>query len=171
MQSNPIVEKQQKEEQERRVREGFRYPFKIACVYEDKENSDFPIIREVKDYCDQNNLTFLARQYDTDKYGDDILIKRLPAFHIYYKNYIDGTEYYNSDPIRKIQILVWAYQDEMREKERRRIHRQEQWNTIVEGVKSVLSLEWLKKKAALVPEDSLSHARDDPNNSKTSSSS
>jgi hypothetical protein len=165
MQSNPIVESQQKEEQERRLREGFRYPFKIVCVYEDKENSDFPIIREVKDYSDQNNLTFLARQYDTEKYSDDILIKRLPAFHIYYKNYIDRTEYYNSDPIRNIQLLVWAYQDEMREKERRRIHRQEQWNSFVEGVHHVLSFEWMKKKPALIPEDSLSHS--DPNSNKT----
>ena len=168
MQSNPIVEQQQKEEQQKRIREGFRYPFQIICVYEDKENSNFPIIREVKDYCNQNNLTFLARQYDIDKYNDDMLVKRLPAFHIYYKKYIHMTEYYNSDPIRKIQLLVWAYQDEMREKERRRIHRQEQWNSIVETVHSVFSLEWMKRKSALNPEDSLSHVRDDANTDKTS---
>jgi hypothetical protein len=170
MQSNPIVEKQQEEEQERRLKAAYRYPFNIVCVFQDSDNNDFPIIRDVNTYCKNNNLTFLARQYDIDTYGEDMTIKRLPAFHIYYKKYIDGTEYYDSNPIYKIQTLVWAYEDEMREKERKKLHRQEQWASFVETLQSIVSLDRFKKKPALDLDASLSHIRDDSTkNNKTTS--
>jgi hypothetical protein len=161
MNSNPIVEQQQKEEAERRAKAAYRYPFNIVCVYLDSDNNDFPIILDVRDYCNKNNLIFAARQYDHEKFGDDMFVKRLPAFHIYYKKGWQDCEYYDTDPIRKIQNLVWAYQDEMRARERARIKRQEQWDTMKETVKQVFSLERFKKKPALDLDASLSHARDD----------
>ena len=85
MQSNPIVEKQKEEEAIQRAKEAYRYPYHIVCVYLDADNNDFPIILEVRDYCNKANLTFTARQYDYEKNPDDIFVHRLPAFHIYYK--------------------------------------------------------------------------------------
>ena len=160
MNSNPIVEQQQQQEAEEKAKKAFRYPFHIVCVYLDSENNDFPIILDTRDYCNKNNLTFSARQYDFEKYGDDMFVKRLPAFHIYYKKGWQDTEHYDTDPIRKIQNLVWAYQDEMRAKERARIRRQERWDSFKENIQSVFSLDRFKKKPALILEESLSHTRD-----------
>lgn len=161
MNSNPIVEKQQQLEAEEKAKQAFRYPYHIVCVFEDSYNNDFPIILEVRDYCNKNNLTFSARQYDYEKHGDDMFIFRLPAFHIYYKKGYQETEHYDTNPVLKIQNLIWAYQDEMRAKERRRIRRQERWDSFKEGVQSTFSLERFKKKPALDPSASLSHKRDE----------
>ena len=161
MNSNPIVEQQQKEEAERRAKAAYRYPFNIVCVYMDADNNDFPIIIEVRDYCNKNNLIFTARQYDHERNADDMFVKRLPAFHMYYRKGWQDTEYYDTNPVHKIQTLVWAYQDEMRAKERARIRRQEQWESVKETVKNVFSLERFKKKPALDLNASLSHERDE----------
>lgn len=161
MESNPIVEQLQKEEAERKAKEAFRYPFQILYVYIDSENRDFPIYRHVKDYCSKNNLPFSTRQYDHEKYPDDMFIKRLPAFHIYYKKGWQDTEYYDTDPIHKIQVLVWAYQDEECKKERKRIRRQEQWNTMKENFNAVFTLDHFKRKPKLDIEASLSMKRID----------
>jgi hypothetical protein len=160
MNSNPIVEKQQQEEQERRAKAAYRYPITIVCVYLDSDNNDFPIILETRDYCNKNNLIFTARQYDHEKNADDLGVKRLPAFHVYYKKGWQNTEYYDTNPIHKIQTVVWAYQDEMRAKERARIRRQERWDSFVEGMKSTFSLDRFKTKPALDLDASLSHERD-----------
>lgn len=160
MQSNPIVERQLQAEAEHRERENFRYPFRIICVFENKENSDFPIIRDVRDFCLLNHITMVSRQYDVDQYPEDMDLRRLPAFYISLKGYVQETHYYDVDPVYKIQLYMWAYQDEQRERERAKIRRQEQWTNFVEGLQSFFSLERFKRRPALDPELSLSHARD-----------
>ncbi len=155
MQSNPIVEKQEADERERREKEAFRYPFHICCVFMDSENNDFPVIIDVRDYCKKNNLTFKARQYDIDKFQEDTNIQRLPAFHIYYRKEFYETHYYNTDPIHKIQIVVWAFEDREREKEKLRQKRREQWNSMIVSLKTAFSLDHFKKKPALDLEASL----------------
>ncbi len=159
MLSNPIVEQLQEQRTEERRKQDFRYPFHIVCVYMDEDSNDFPIITEVKEYCARNNLTFMVRQYDIDRFDEDMFIKRLPAFHLFYKKYIQDTEYYDTNPVHKIQIAVWAYQDELRAKERARIRRQERWDTFKESIQSIFTLDHFKRKPALDPEASLSHAR------------
>lgn len=159
---NPIVEKNLKEEAEVRTRESFRYPFHIVCVFENSDNNDFPIIHEVRAYCLENHLTFAARQYDYEKYQEDITVARLPAFHILYKKCVIETHYFNTDPVHKIQIVVWAYQDEMRAKERARLRRQERWNSFVETFRETFSLDRFKKKPALDLDASLSRDRCTP---------
>lgn len=149
MNSNPIVERQQEAEEEYRRKKDFRYPFRICCVYMPSEGHDFPIFHEVKKYCDQNNLTFAGRPYDIDKYEEDMVVKRLLAFHIYYKGYIQETHYYDTDPVHKIQLVVWAYQDEEKEKARKRQRRQERWDSIKESWNSLFTLDHFKRKAAL----------------------
>lgn len=157
--NNPIVEKQLKDEAETRAKESFRYPFHIVCVFEDSDNNDFPIIHEVRAYCAENHLTFIARQYNYEKYPEDIMIARLPAFHIVYKKSVIETHYFDTDPVHKAQIVVWAYDDEMRAKERVRLRRQERWNNFIESVRQTFNLDRLKKKPALDLELSLSHKR------------
>jgi hypothetical protein len=159
MNANPIVEKQQQDEAERRAKAAFRYPYQIICVYLPEDGYDFPIFHDVKKYCSENNLSFLARPYDHEKYEEDMYVKRLLAFHIMYKKYHQETHYYDTDPIHKIQIVVWAYQDEEKAKARARQKRQERWDSLVEGFQSIFSLERFKKKPALDREASQKQER------------
>lgn len=159
MDSNPMVERRLQEEAEQRARESFRYPFRVVCVFQDANNNDFPIIHDVRDYCLNNHLVFVARQYDPDGYPEDMSVNRLPAFHVYYKKEVQETHYYDLDPVHKIQILVWAYQDEMRAKERARIRRKERWDAFTESVRALFSADRFKKKPALDLDASLSRAR------------
>ena len=86
--SNPIVDRMRAAEEEHKQKKAFRYPFRICCVYLAEDGCDFPIFHEVKTYCEQNNLTFYAREYDHEKYEEDMFVKRLLAFHIFYKGYV-----------------------------------------------------------------------------------
>jgi len=153
MESNPVVDARLEQEAAARAAAAYRYPYRVVCVFEDIENSDFPIVRDMKSYCDGNNVSFVARQYNVDKYEEDMPIKRLPAFHIYYKTYIFETHYYDTNPVYKVQLVIWAFQDEEREKERARVRRQERWDAF----KEFFSLERFKRKPALDPEASLRH--------------
>lgn len=159
MESNPIVDRQKEAEEEYRKQKAFRYPFRIHCVYLPEDGYDFPIFYEVKQYCEQNNLTFCARPYDLDKYSEDIFIHRLLAFHIYYKGYVQETHYYDNNPVHKIQLVVWAYQDIEKEKAKARQRRQERWDKFKEGWNTVFSLDHFKRKPALNLEASQSRQR------------
>lgn len=161
MQSNPIVDRALEAEEEHRRQKAFRYPFRICCVYHPDDGCDFPIFHEVKTYCEKNNLTFWAREYNAEKYEEDMHVKRLLAFHIFYKGYVQETHYYDTDPVHKIQVVVWAYQDEEREKARKRQRRQEQWESIKETWNNLFTLDHFKRKPALDRAASLSHSRDD----------
>lgn len=160
MDSNPIVEKQLQLEKERRKQEDFRYPYRIVCVYLDSDNNDFPIIFEVRDYCNKNNLIFSARQYDYEKYEHDMFIKRLPAFQIYNKKDYQCCQYYDTNPVYEIQKFVWEYQDMIRKQQKRREKREKQWNTFVDTLKNTINLKNFKRKPKLDPSECLSHDRD-----------
>ena len=149
MHTNAIVQQQIDEEKERRAKADYRYPYRIVCVYLDADNRDFPIINEVRDYCSKNNVTFSARQYDHEKYSDDMFVNRLPAFHLYLKDGHNDIFYFDNNPIHKLQIYIWKYQDKQRAKEKARKKREEKWNAFVAGVKATFSLERFKPKPAL----------------------
>lgn len=159
MQSNPVVDRAREAEEEHRRKVNYRYPFRICCVYASEDGCDFPIFHEVKTYCEANNLTFYAREYNYEKYSEDLFIKRLLAFHIYYKGYVQETHYYDTDPVHKIQVVVWAYQDVEREKARARQKRQEQWEKWKEGWNNIFTLDHFKRKPALDKEASLTKER------------
>lgn len=144
MYSNPIIEKQEREEEERRKQEAFRYPMKICCVYRDSENNDFPIIHEVRAHCHENHLVFTAREYDADKYEEDSWIKKLPAFHLYFHGGHCDIFYYDNNPVHKIQKELWAYQEKEKKREERARKRKEQWNGWILSMRSVF-----KKKTLL----------------------
>ena len=162
MQSNPLVEKQQQEEAERRAAAAYRYPYRIVCVAENYENSDFPIIHEVRLFCANNHLTYAMRQYDIDRYKEDMEVQRLPAFHIYYKNHVHESHYYDTDPVYKIQLVIWAYQDEMCARERALIRRQQRWESFQASVQGFFSLDRFKRKPALDASMSLSNTAGTP---------
>lgn len=154
MNSNPIVDRQKEAEEEYLKQKAFRYPFRIVCVYMPHDGYDFPIFHEVKKYCEENNLTFYARPYDLEKYAEDFNIFRLLAFLVYYKGYVQEVHYYDTDPVHKIQLVVWAYQDVEKEKARARQRRQEKWEKMKETWNSVFTLDHFKRKPALDKEAS-----------------
>ena len=150
MDSNPILEKQkenQKEEEERKKKE-LKYPIRVTCIFLNYENNNFPIIREVQEYCNKCNIAFSARQYNSDKYEEDILIKRLPAFHLVYKGEVDETTYFDTNPVHRLQRLMWEYEDE----EKARLKRQQKWDRMVSTIKGMFVRE---KKTNLVLENCL----------------
>ena len=160
MESNPIVERQKAAEEEHRKQEDFRYPYKICCVYIPDDGHDFPIFHDVKRFCQENHLTFYSRSYDIDTYPqEDMMIKRLLAFHVYHKGYVQDTYYYDEDPVYKIQLVVWAYQDVEREKARKKQRRQDQWENLKETLGSIFTLDHFKQKPALDREASQSRTR------------
>lgn len=149
MYTNAIVQQQIDEEKEKRVKAAYRYPYRVVCAYLDSENRDFPIVQEVRDYCNKNNLIFTARQYDHEKFQDDIFVNRLPAFHLFYKDGHNDIFYYDTNPIHQLQVYVWKYQDKQKAKEKAKKKREEKWSTLVENIKSVFSLDRFKPKPAL----------------------
>ena len=155
MQSNPIAEQIQAEKAAQRAKDAYRYPYHVVCVYFEPDSYDFPIVHEVRDYCNENHLTFMVRAYDSEKYSDDMFIHRLPAFHIFYKGYVQETHHYDQNPTHKLNILRWAYDDEQRAKERARIRRQERW----ESFKDFFSLDRFRPKPNLDPTNNLTHER------------
>lgn len=159
MESNPIVDRQKAAEEEYQKKISFRYPFLIHCLYITEDGYDFPIFHEVKKYCDENNLVFCAREYNPDKYQEDMLVKRLLAFHIYYKGYVQETHYYDEDPVHKIQLVVWAYQDMEKEKAKARQRRQEKWDKLKETFNEIFTLDHFKRKPALDRDASQSKRR------------
>jgi hypothetical protein len=152
--TNPIIELLAEQEHVRKNKESYRYPYRIVCVFLDEENNDFPIILEVRDYCNKNNVVFTARAYDYEKHSNDMFIHRLPAFHLYYKRGYCETFHYDENPVYKLQRNVWDYEDKQRAKERSRIHRKEQWDTFVQSMKSIFTS---KKKPPIDLDASLSH--------------
>ena len=89
-----------------------------------------------------------------------LCIDSLPSISITKKGHQD-VQYYDAGPIPKIQAMVWAYEDEMRAKERARLRRQEQWNNFKETMNSIFTLDHFKRKPALDLDASLSHDRDE----------
>lgn len=155
--SNPIIDTINKAEEELRAKEAFRYPFRVSCIYLDENHKDFDVIKEVRDYCYENNINFSAREYCVDKYEEDREIYRLPAFHMYNtKKYVDYTYYFDTNPIYQIQKYVWNYQDEIKRKERAEKKRKERYNKTISLLKNVFSKEMFKKKPNLNIDASLS---------------
>lgn len=159
MNSNPILERQKELEEEQKKKDTFRYPFRVTCIYRAEEGWDFPIFHEVKKYCQENHVTFSAREYNTYKFEEDTNIMRLLAFHIYYKNDVQETHYFDTNPVHKIQLEIWAYEDLEKEKAKARQRRQEKWDAMKETWKSIFTLDHFRKKAALNLEASQSKKR------------
>ena len=145
MQSNPVLDKQEQLRAEQRAKERFRYPYRVTCIFMDEDHDDFPIIHDVRAHCNENNITFSARQYNCDRFEEDREIRRLPAFIVYYKREVHDILYFDLDPVHKIKLVIWAYEDELLAKEKARIRRQEQW----ECVKAFFSVERFKRKSKL----------------------
>lgn len=152
MQSNPMVDILREKELERRAREAFRYPYRVVCVYLDRENADFPVITDTRAYCNKHNVVFTARQYDSEKYKDDIFINRLPAFHFYHKKGHIGIHHYDQNPVFKLQCEIWDYIDKQLAIERRKQKRQEKWDALIGSLKSTFDF---KRKSNLDIEASL----------------
>jgi hypothetical protein len=121
------------------------------CVFHPEEGYDFPIVRDVRAHCDKTAIPFVVRGYAPSEREEDMPLQRLPAFHILFKGSIHETRYFDTDPIHTLQRLVWAYEDELKAKERARLRRLAQW----EAFKDVFSLDRFKRKPALDRDASL----------------
>lgn len=114
---NPILVRQEQIEQERKRSESFRFPIRIHYVYPfhdrpDPNNRDVAMIR---DFCRRNNIHFLARAYDMEKYKEDCdSIERLPAYQIYYKYDWDSVCYYPLSAVSIVKKLIVEHEEKQR---------------------------------------------------------
>jgi hypothetical protein len=117
---NPVLLRQQEIDDERRRRESYRFPVRIHYVYHNIERQD-PNDNNVvliRNFCKENSIYFLAREYNIDKYEEDCLyIRRLPAFQVYYDHAWDSTCYYPLSAISIAKNLIVEF-----ETKERRVH-------------------------------------------------
>lgn len=110
---NPLLEHQRKLEEDRIARESFRFPVRIHYVYNPRErqNPNDPDVALIREFCKKNSLSFVAREYDMDKYKEDCdQICRLPAFQIYYDLSWDSVCYYPLSAISIAKKLIVEYE-------------------------------------------------------------
>ena len=76
---NPIF--LQKEQKQKELE--FNSQFNITFV-KDKRYFDNSVFMFIKNLCEEKNITFLVRNYDSSEFQEDCdYITQLPAFHIY----------------------------------------------------------------------------------------
>lgn len=113
-------------------------PFTICCVVGSLEDEkEIEELFQIKTFCDDNNVKFISREFDAQKYDEDCLyIKTLPSFHIYDKKKItQGLFTLTDEPIEKIKEQISKYK--MVEEEEKR--KQEIWSQRFESVKGLFS--------------------------------
>lgn len=86
-----------------------RYPMKVVYVYRLPTNFNDATLAEIRQMCEDQNIPFKIREYNSDKYEEDREeIERLPAFHLYVRGHHEKTFY----PVgRPQQIILDAHSD------------------------------------------------------------
>lgn len=153
MLTNPAVLIAKQKEKERREREAFRHSFIVTCVVPYiEELSIHPSFRFVKQFCEENQVPFSTREYDSDRYKEDRdEISRMPAFHMYDKNGHSHfqTFFHDENPIQKIQTEIISWQKAQERKQARK----EMWERKVSGLISFFEgLSFKRKPKMNVPE-------------------
>lgn len=152
--SNPVVEHVQAREAERRVKEAFRFPFKLICVLgEIEERTHYTSIKLVQKFCQENNIAFAIREYNSDRFEiDRQYVSRFPAFHLLERASNDWwlTMYGDENPISTLQDEIMRY----REKEQEKRERAAIQETRLNSIKRIFHFEggWFKRRSVLPAE-------------------
>jgi hypothetical protein len=99
-------------------------PITILCTINDDSYLENREVERIRGYCVNNNLGFRAREYNIDRYYEDIFVKRFPTFHIYYKGTFSESCDFTDEPLFKIKERIEEWENEEKEKARRK----EQWD-------------------------------------------
>lgn len=147
--SNEIVDQQVARQQQTWKEEDFRHPFKVCCVLFHDVLSQNPRFNEVREFCDAHNITLYSRDYQPEKYEEDTLLFRLPAFLIYdTKSVVQRTVHYDEFPVEKIKAHLDRYLAEQRAKRERAA----EWETKLNRLRRMFTFSFKKKT-------NLEHAR------------
>jgi hypothetical protein len=140
--SNELTNQQTARQEQRWREEDFRHPFKICCVLFHDVLSQTPRFNEVRDFCDANNITLYSRDYNPEKYEEDVLIFRLPAFLIYdTKSVAQRTVHYDEFPVEKIK----AHLDRHVAAARAKREREADWESAMNKMKNLFVFSFKKK--------------------------
>lgn len=127
MLKNPVQEAQERKTKEENERRAFRYPIQIVAVYSPSTGRESSVkeLRQLKDFCETNHLSFSGREYDFERFNEDRdEISKLPAYHIYMGYDWDSTHYFErTDFVKPIQEAILNYKAKQEKKRRK----QEQW--------------------------------------------
>jgi hypothetical protein len=104
------------------------YPYKIVCVTNSFENRNTESIKKIHNFCNENKLACHTRKYNLNDYNEDYEIKKLPAFHIYFKNHNINTIYYDNHPIPKIKKELDIFEKKEKIIKLNNLDKNKEWN-------------------------------------------
>ena len=117
---NPHTLSTEESRKEQSKRDTFRYPIHVCAIYYSESEDEKDNIRIIKKWCDENKITFKARQYNPTEYEEDAeFVARIPAYHIFWNRYHYKTTHWDERPVHQIQAAILEHKDEMEKKRRR----------------------------------------------------
>ena len=140
--SNELIDNQVARQQQQWREEDYRHPFKVCCVLYSDVLSQNPRFNEVREFCELKHITLYSRDYQPEKYAEDVLLFRLPAYLIYdATSVVQRTVHYDEFPVQKIK----AYLDKHLEEEKRKRERAAEWETKMNRLKRMFTFSFKKK--------------------------
>ena len=114
-------------------------PIHICCVLDEYSDFNDPVIHQIRDHCNKNNVLFTTRIYDSSKYNHDRdYIEWLPALHIYIKKIYQKTYYPNTRPIQHINEAIELYKKRIESKKLKKQIWRKRVTTFIEWIKRLL---------------------------------
>ncbi len=95
-------------------------PIAILCTINDDRHLENKQVERIRAYCVNNEIGFRIREYDIDRYQEDIFVKRSPTFHIYYKGTYSESVDMTEEPLFKIKERIAEWKQGQLAKARRK---------------------------------------------------
>lgn len=130
MQGNPMLNPKPQMEKK-------KYPISVHFVYPGKFDMNDPVIRKLREFCQELNIDFMCREFDSYVYREDRdYIEKLPALQLYEKGKWEETFYPYARPI---QIILESYK-KFQKLEKEKLEAKERWNQKIKNLKRILTL-------------------------------
>lgn len=122
-----------------------RLPVVVTLVMREQTDARDPVVAEIREFCNDINLVFESRLYDSLKYNQDRdEVLRLPALHIAVNGRWERTFYPNTRPLQHIEEVVNAYLAAVEKKKARKGRFKRRLKGLVAGVRA-----WFHRETAL----------------------
>ncbi len=122
-----------------------RLPVVVTLIMREQTDARDPVVAEIREFCNDINLVYESRLYDSLKYNQDRdEVLRLPALHIAVNGRWERTFYPNTRPLQHIEEVVNAYLVRQEVKRLRAGRFGRRWRAAVARVKS-----WFHRETAM----------------------
>lgn len=115
----------------------------LNCIVYDLTDANEPTIREIRDYCQKENIIYSTRRFNSNKYSNDrYYIRELPAFHIFINDGYKRTFYPNTRPYQHIQEVVKEYKDRIERTKKRKEERKKFYDNFYNDLYKRINILW-----------------------------